>query len=215
MSLSVAIPVRSRSEEQAECILAAVTPLFAERGFDGVTTRELAAAAGLNIATVHHHLGTKGEVYRRVVARLQEQELALARSFAEETDERALPDAAAFRDLLFELMDRLLEQMAQDPTRARLYVRRWLTPDDVARPESERNAAAFQQVLTQIFERAVRAGVPIPEVDVPMLLRSFDWLVLGYFVTGLEGGQTFDERAVGRFREFLRKYLCRMLGLPE
>jgi AcrR family transcriptional regulator len=150
-----------------------------------------------------------------VVARLQEQELRLAQTFAEETAGRPLPDARAFRDLFFELMDRLLEQMAKDPARARLYVRRWLSPDDVARPDSERNAAAFQQVLTEIFERAARAGMPMPAVDVPMLLRSFDWLVLGYFVTGLESRETFDERAVARFREFLRKYLCRMLGLPE
>jgi AcrR family transcriptional regulator len=64
-----------RSEEQVEWILDAVTPLFAEKSYDGVTTRELAAAAGLNIATVHHHLGTKGEVYRWVVAALEDDHL--------------------------------------------------------------------------------------------------------------------------------------------
>ena len=74
-SLSLAAPVRSRSEEQVEWILAAVTPFFAEKAYDEVTTRELAAAAGLNIATVHHHLGTKGEVYRRVVAALEDDHL--------------------------------------------------------------------------------------------------------------------------------------------
>lgn len=218
--MSIAPAIRQRSEDQVESILAAATPLFAEHGFDGVTTRQLAAAVGLNIATVHHHVGTKAELYRRVVGRLQSQELAVAQAFAAETSERSLPDAAAFRDLLFELMDRLLGQMLDEPARARLYVRRWMNPDDLARPDAEVNAAAFHDVLTGIFSRAARAGVPIALVDVPLLLRSFDWLVLGYFVTGLERGggaqgNPFDEINVTRFREHLRRYLCRMLQLPE
>src|SRR5690606_41867061 len=43
-----------RSPEYTESvsqILDAATPLFAEHGFNGVTTRQVAAAAGLNIST--------------------------------------------------------------------------------------------------------------------------------------------------------------------
>ncbi|WP_425558522.1 TetR family transcriptional regulator [Kitasatospora albolonga] len=43
---------RSTADTSRERIIAAATTLFAEHGYDGTATRTIAAAAGLNIATV-------------------------------------------------------------------------------------------------------------------------------------------------------------------
>ncbi len=45
----------------------AATILFADHGFDGTTTAEIAAAAGLPKANVHYYFGTKERIYRAVL----------------------------------------------------------------------------------------------------------------------------------------------------
>ena len=40
-------------------ILAAASPIFAERGFDAVGVRLLASAAKVNIAAINYHFGSK------------------------------------------------------------------------------------------------------------------------------------------------------------
>ena len=52
-----------------ERILGAAEVLFAQRGFDGASLRQLTAAAGVNLAAVNYHFGSKDrlveEVFRR------------------------------------------------------------------------------------------------------------------------------------------------------
>jgi len=58
-------------------MLAEALRLFAVKGFEAVGTRELAAAAGTNIAAIAFHFGGKeglyGEVVRRVAGDLARQ----------------------------------------------------------------------------------------------------------------------------------------------
>ena len=76
----MARPVDANAEETRRRILDAAIRLFAARGFDGVSTRELAAVAKVNAAMLSHYFGGKqgvydatvDEVYRRLEARLTE-----------------------------------------------------------------------------------------------------------------------------------------------
>ena len=42
-------------------------PLFAARGYDGATVREICEAAGANVASVNYHFGDKSKLYLEVV----------------------------------------------------------------------------------------------------------------------------------------------------
>ena len=44
-------------------ILAAAEAVFAAKGFDGASTREIAAAAGVNISSLHYHWESKETLY--------------------------------------------------------------------------------------------------------------------------------------------------------
>ena len=50
----------------------AAEKVFAERGFDGATIRDIAAEAGEPVGTIHHHGGGKEALFHRVVARRAE-----------------------------------------------------------------------------------------------------------------------------------------------
>ena len=52
-----------------ERILDAAGRLFAERGFDGTSLRAITTAAGVNLAAVHYHLGSKEALLAAIVAR--------------------------------------------------------------------------------------------------------------------------------------------------
>src|ERR1700758_5776936 len=51
------------SEERREAIIKAVRDVFADKGFDGTTTRELANAAGVSEALIYKHFPSKASLY--------------------------------------------------------------------------------------------------------------------------------------------------------
>jgi len=55
------------SEARRRLIVEAVTPLFARKGFAGVTTREIAQAAGVSEALVFRHFPTKAALYDEIL----------------------------------------------------------------------------------------------------------------------------------------------------
>lgn len=59
-------------EETRSRLVRAGIELFGERGFDGVTTRELAARAGLTLGALHHNFATKDEMYEHVSREVDE-----------------------------------------------------------------------------------------------------------------------------------------------
>lgn len=58
-------------------ILEAAAPIFAAEGFAGASTRTLAAAAGVNVATLAWHFGDKQGLYDALVDRVYERLLAV------------------------------------------------------------------------------------------------------------------------------------------
>lgn len=65
-------------------ILDAAEALFAERGYDGVTVRQITAEAGVDTALAHHHFGSKQDLFARVLLRraevhMKERDQAMSR----------------------------------------------------------------------------------------------------------------------------------------
>ena len=57
-------------DQTREKIMRAATPLFAERGLEGVTIREICRAASVNGALVNYHFRNKEGLYRECVERV-------------------------------------------------------------------------------------------------------------------------------------------------
>jgi AcrR family transcriptional regulator len=55
------------TEDTCKRLIDRATELFATRGLEGTTIRDLAEAAGVNVAAVHYHFGGKQELYAAVV----------------------------------------------------------------------------------------------------------------------------------------------------
>lgn len=97
-------PGRPGGEESRARIVEAAGQLFADRGFDGVSVRELARRAKVNAAAINYHFGGKEALYHAVLRRLIDDTepmftpmVARLRSGAEK--------AGGDRDALAELID--------------------------------------------------------------------------------------------------------------
>jgi AcrR family transcriptional regulator len=80
------MPVSSASMPTKERILGAAEELFARHGFEGASLRQLTAAAGVNLAAVNYHFGSKDrlieEVFRRRLDQLNGRRLAALQKIA-------------------------------------------------------------------------------------------------------------------------------------
>jgi DNA-binding transcriptional regulator YbjK len=63
----------AHGEAQRQALVRAAYQIIAESGFEGLRTRDVAARAGVNIATLHYYFATKEDLIRGVVELLQEE----------------------------------------------------------------------------------------------------------------------------------------------
>src|SRR5262245_23927479 len=57
------------AEDRREQIIEVAMRLFSQKGFRGATTKEIAAAAGVNEAIIFRHFATKSDLYAAIIDR--------------------------------------------------------------------------------------------------------------------------------------------------
>jgi AcrR family transcriptional regulator len=77
----------SNDQATSERILSAAAQLFAIKGYDGTTTREIARNAGSSLSSIKFHFGSKEDLYQTVLDRTQSVFNALCASVLNEIDE--------------------------------------------------------------------------------------------------------------------------------
>jgi AcrR family transcriptional regulator len=97
-----------------ERLLAAAEKLFAERGFEGVSVRDLAAEADVNVAAVNYHFQGKENLYKMVLLhRLHfKREASLAALAAAPRDKTGRPD---LEGLIRSFVSQYLEEILGAP----------------------------------------------------------------------------------------------------
>lgn len=211
--------VENTVEPSVERILHAAARLFAEHGYHGVTTRQIAAAAKLNIGTVHHHLGTKRAVYLAVYERLRQEDAAFVGGLEERFARFQPSNAETLARGLCGMADDFVDFVAGDAVRGRLFLRHWLETDPELREfEAERSLDLYRK-LRRILQRARGKGWVDWTVNPGIILRNLDWMVYSYFVCGAFNWRTWrgdprEERNLRAFKASLHVYLRGMLRLP-
>ena len=112
---------RASTESRQKAIAAAARALIAERGFEGLRTRDIAERVGINIATLHYHVPTKQALVRLMAQSLREDFVAQHARRPREglgAAARLELEFADFREL-FETEQQLLIVMAELAIRAR------------------------------------------------------------------------------------------------
>jgi len=137
-------------------ILDAAGPIFAEKGFDGATVREICHAAGVNLAAVNYYFGGKEELYREALRHAHPGKSGPRADFrwAEGT-----PPEQKLRHFIHTLLVHLLS-VRESPWQERLFVREILNPTPAFRElVREHFRVGFGQ-LQEILDEILPADTP-------------------------------------------------------
>jgi AcrR family transcriptional regulator len=189
--------------------------LFAEKGYQSVSTREIADFLGINISTFHYHTGGKSNLYKSVIESVYQRELALFHKPISNFSDKDYQNKEKVRTALYEALFGFFEQMAHDPDRSALYVRRWLEwPDEFMEQEVKNTLETFLPFF-HFMDSAQKAG-SIKSTDTSIFLRSFLWMIYGYFITGIIDWKKWvsdpmKKKNMMQFRKFLEEFIDSML----
>lgn len=147
---------RDRTRDQ---LLDASIALFAQHGFDTVTTGQIAEAAGLTQSMVHYHFGSKSKLWEEAMRRLMRRRGRLFRATAR--DLVGLDPV----DKLKVLIRRLVEANAENPDYVRIVVHEGTTRSPRLTWLVETYLAPGFGVFDQAVREAMDAGA-IPRMPV-------------------------------------------------
>ena len=155
------------TEATKERILAAAEKLFSEQGLDGVSVREIAAAAKLDVAMINYHFGSKLGLYRAVFHRRIDQLTEQRLGGLDEVLARFQGRAPELRDVVHALIapNILLRSNAElgGVPFARLIVREMTDPNERERgiisEMFDQTAYRYIEAIAVIFPGAPRAEI--------------------------------------------------------
>lgn len=138
-------------------IIQAAGPIFAQKGFDGTTIREICRKAGVNVAAVNYHFGGKAELYRETVA------AAHPAKFTQKPAQLSWPPGTPPQQKLRDFIRTMLERVLQiDPNswQEELLLREVLNPTPVCHPMIRRHFQTGMELLGGICRELFSTEVP-------------------------------------------------------
>src|SRR5215468_9756479 len=195
----------SATRPTREMILDAAERRFAERGFDGVSVREIATDAGLkNQASLYHHFKNKKALYEAVLARGLEPIIEMVAS------------AQTPGDVADPVLERMVDYLAARPHLPRLIQRAGLDDTKLLRATVTKLVAP----LYTIGLRVLGGTTAWDPAEIPHLAVGIYHLIFGYFanVGLLEAVLPEDPRsapALARQGHFLKMAVARLLAGAE
>lgn len=124
------LPREDGTADAAARILDAADTLFCERGYDGVSVRDVAEKAAVNKASVFYYFSSKGELFEQVVNRLYKQQRNAMRE-AYEQQGPVIDRIHRLMDAYFDFFEshsrfaKLMNGLAQNPAHAPMIADEW------------------------------------------------------------------------------------------
>lgn len=175
MSSGISSPKRNPrlpSAERRKLIVDTAIRLFAEKGFRGVTTRELAAQVGVTEPVLYMHFQTKRDLYSAIIETI---------AAAPHTDSQPCP--ADDRTYFLNLALHLLSWHTGDPCRPRLLLFSALESHELASLFFTRQIEPFFDTLAAHIRARIEAGVFRP-IDPLTTARAFCGMI-GQYAQGI------------------------------
>lgn len=137
-------------------ILDVATKLFAQKGFDGTSTRDICNEAGVNISLISYYFGGKQELYAKVVSTIVENIIAHMMS---KVGIKGLPQNFDFLnqqqkiDLLFKLLGMIIDYFYSEVSDSQIMIllREQMTSGIPINPEGYK---VFKRLLASILGKS-------------------------------------------------------------
>jgi AcrR family transcriptional regulator len=191
-------------------ILAAAEAVFAARGFEGASTREIAGRAGVNISSLHYHWESKETLYFAVFQNIYDSIQALVR----ESIAPLLTSGKNGREVAESTMGHLIDFFADHPNVPKLLVRRILDTDEAkVAIEREILVPAWRGFATLMRDLGLRR---MSDLESQLFMLSVNSVMLLYLLDSqqfqsLLGGSIRDPQLRLAVRQHLVQLTFRLL----
>ncbi|MEU3948215.1 TetR/AcrR family transcriptional regulator [Streptomyces sp. NPDC029526] len=195
-----------------ELILREATALFAARGAEGTSLRDIAARVGIDVSSLHHHFPAKDALYDACFERVHEAERAALSPLVADLGRAAAEGGPPLAEALRALADGFVDFLEEHPHTTFLWLRRWLDPTRGGALDRAYALPLYGEVERALLE-AAQAGT-IRETTPHVTVRSLVWAAHGH-VTALAAASPADrERERYEFRLWVRRFLDALYGPP-
>jgi len=167
-------PVTEGHDARSRLVMSALR-LFAERGYEGATTREICEAAGANVSAIRYYFGDKAGLYRAAFTEPMGDAPCGANLGA--YAELAMPDALKllFRDFL-----EPLKRGEETRLVMKLHFREMIEPTGVWQEEIDAEIKPQHEALVGMLTRHL--SLPVIDVDVHRLAFSIIGMAVHFYV---------------------------------
>ncbi len=196
-------PARKRfsGEERRNQLLRTAVGLFSQRGFEGTTTKSIAAAAGVSEAIIFRHFKSKEELYMSILdykaleAGLKEWEEQL-REYARRLDDDAL---------ILSLVKKILLENRRDPQFQRLMFQSALSGHSLPKVMIQRFLPLRRFLRDYIAMRQKQDAFKKfdPEVGVHAILSMPSYYGIGKNLFGVDELKMSEREMASSFTKFL------------
>ncbi|WP_431985789.1 TetR/AcrR family transcriptional regulator [Streptomyces griseoflavus] len=193
-----------------ELILREATALFAARGPEGTSLRDIAARVGIDVSSLHHHFPAKDALYDACFERVHEAERAALAPLVAELRRAAAAGRPPLAAALSALAEGFVDFLEEHPHTTFLWLRRWLDPTRGTGLDRAYALPLYGEVERALLE-AAQAGT-VRETTPHVTVRSLVWAAHGH-VTALAAASPAErERERYEFRLWVRRFLAALYG---
>ncbi|MDO9244388.1 MAG: TetR family transcriptional regulator [Rhodocyclaceae bacterium] len=208
----------TRSVDTRERILDAAERLFTANGFDGTSMRQITSAAGVNLASVNYHFGSKDalvqEVFRRRLAWLNTERLRVLTALEQAAGGKPLKPSQIVEGFFGTLLGMAQDEARGGVTFLRLLGRTLTDPADFIRTFL---ADEYQEVVERYKAALFKALPDVPRAEIAwrfhFMLGATSYAIAGTDALRLvTDWQVDDEDAMDRLDRLQPRLMSFLLG---
>jgi len=189
----VRVPARDRRLQ----IMEAAKELFARQGFEGTTTRQIAARARVNEAIIFRHFPTKEELYWAIIDR--ESELAGWQPALRQQ----LGSGASDREVFADIAEDILLRRAKDNSLSRLLLFSALENQRRSQRFFQTHVVAYYELIAEYIRKRIEEGA-FRAVNPLLAARGFVGMIVYHsLIQEIYGGKRYQDFGVKEVSETL------------
>ena len=145
-----------KDENSKNRILETATTLFAQKGFDGTSVREICQKAGVNLCMISYYWGGKRELYEGIIENLIEQQTEYARTFMDIDKSPSEYSKSECVELLITILERAVDFLYSNKISNDLIM---FLLKEQQNPERKINSPVFSYVrglVARIFDKDIK-----------------------------------------------------------